>query len=236
MKGPNPYKGLFPYTADDEPLFFGREKEAADLVEMIKMNQFVVLFLASPGTGKTSLINAKLFPTLLRQYYFPILIRINFTAKESPREQIRRIIYSELKKWDSSVPEFKPGMSLLQYASITKVFSGLVKPVLFFDQFEEIFTVAPGHMQPQQLEELVDDIGSLTDGNIPLSNNKDASEGNASRLQKSQNVLRFTVLLSLRQDFIAQLDDLMIQDTPSIHSPPDIGSKSLILRAPTPPL
>ncbi|HMG15822.1 MAG TPA: ATP-binding protein, partial [Saprospiraceae bacterium] len=79
----NPYKGLFQYTSKDEAYFFGREKETIDLMEMIKNNQLVILYGES-GTGKTSLINAKLFPELKRKYYFPIYIRLNFLNNVDP--------------------------------------------------------------------------------------------------------------------------------------------------------
>src|SRR5689334_19333915 len=105
MSTVNPYKGLFPYTSKDEKFFFGRSKEAFELTEMIKASQLVILYGES-GTGKTSLINARLFPELVRQYFFPIYIRLNYISDEDPLTQMRKTIYAGLAQWDKDVPEF----------------------------------------------------------------------------------------------------------------------------------
>lgn len=219
MNPVNPYKGLFPYTPQDERFFFGREKESVDLIEMIKKNKLVVLFGES-GTGKTSLINAKLFPCLRNQYYFPIYIRINFASSTAPIDQAKQIIYRELNSWDDSVPGFMPDTSLLEYASQTSVFKGLVKPILFFDQFEELFTIAPRYNTQDNTGELINQLAELIESErLPAKYiEKATTEGKHFSLEeKNENLLRFKVVFSLRQDFIAQLDDLRFK-IPSINS------------------
>lgn len=223
MNTKNPYKGLFPYTAKDEKLFFGRDKESFDLVEMIKNNQLVIIYGES-GTGKTSLINAKLFPELKRQYYFPIYIRLNYTSKVDPLTQLRQIIDAELRKWDKSVPLFTPDLTLIEYAAKTSVFNGLVKPILFFDQFEELFTLGPKHVESVLLDALIEQLSDLIEVRLPKLHKKhqliSASSNNDEYLNEetcTENVLRFTVVFSLRQDYIAQLDDLRFK-IPSVSA------------------
>lgn len=215
MPGQNPYKGLFPYTSEDEKIFFGREKETADLVEMIRQNKLVILFGES-GTGKTSLINAKLFPALQQQYYFPIYIRINYASDKTPIEQVRITIQETLRSWDESVGDYTEGMSLLEFASHTRLFSGLVKPILFFDQFEELFTIAPRYVEQDDIREFIDQLAELIETD-KIASQSNIDEPDAELENRNQNLYKFRVVLSLRQDFISQLDDFRIQ-IPSISN------------------
>ncbi|MSP13656.1 MAG: hypothetical protein EXR62_11960 [Chloroflexi bacterium] len=55
----NPYVGLAAFTRDKKHLFFGREREARDLLARV-ISERLLLFYAQSGAGKTSLINARL--------------------------------------------------------------------------------------------------------------------------------------------------------------------------------
>lgn len=199
----NPYKGLFQYSSSDEKIFFGRNQEAEEIIELIKNNQLVTIYGES-GTGKTSLINAKIFPELRRQYYFPIYIRLNYISGHDPLAQVKQKIYSDLKIWDADVPDFSPNQTLIEYASATSIFNGLIKPVLFFDQFEELFTLGPRYTTPQAIKALIDEIADLVEVRLPQIENV---QTNDDRQIFTENVLKFSVVFSLRQDYIAQLDD-----------------------------
>lgn len=61
----NPYIGPRPFkdTARERRLFFGRERESADLLSLA-MAERLVLFYAPSGAGKSSLINARLLDGL----------------------------------------------------------------------------------------------------------------------------------------------------------------------------
>ncbi len=59
----NPYVGPHPFQPEQSHLFFGREREASELLALVIANR-VVLFFAQSGAGKTSLINARLIPEL----------------------------------------------------------------------------------------------------------------------------------------------------------------------------
>ena len=60
---PNPYIGPRTFRRDEGHLFFGRDREAADL-EALVASEKLVLFYAQSGAGKSSLINARLIPSL----------------------------------------------------------------------------------------------------------------------------------------------------------------------------
>ncbi|MBS1509449.1 MAG: ATP-binding protein [Bacteroidetes bacterium] len=202
----NPFRGPFSFKEDDEDIFFGRTLEVEELVNLIRKHQLTVLYGAS-GTGKTSLIHAKLLPQLKREYFHPIYIRINFANKdEDPLVSVQRRIVEELKIWDQSIPDFTDGQSLIDYAAKNVIFKGLIKPVLFFDQFEELFTL--GHKSdPFKLHRFMFQLSELIELRLP-----DALK----TVDYINNISSFKVVFSLRQDWIGFLDDFTLL-IPSIN-------------------
>ena len=59
--------GLVSYKEDDNSIFFGREKEVENLLQVIQNNKLIALTGPS-GSGKTSLINAGLIPRLKKGF------------------------------------------------------------------------------------------------------------------------------------------------------------------------
>src|SRR6266853_2084625 len=79
-----PYKGPLSYEIEDSDYFFGRDREADLLTAKILSSRFTLLH-AQSGTGKTSLLNARVLPALEEQSWtgFRILPRHN------PSEAVR---------------------------------------------------------------------------------------------------------------------------------------------------
>ena len=61
--GENPYVGPRTFRREQSHLFFGREREARDLLARV-VSERLLLFYAQSGAGKSSLINARLIPGL----------------------------------------------------------------------------------------------------------------------------------------------------------------------------
>ena len=59
------YVGPRPYEESNASIFFGREREARDLLSLVIANQLLLIYAPS-GAGTTSLINARLVPMLGR--------------------------------------------------------------------------------------------------------------------------------------------------------------------------
>ena len=66
--GPRPFKN----NPQDRALFYGRDWESQEIISLILSNPIVLVYSQS-GSGKTSLFNAKIFPTLVEQYDFQVL-------------------------------------------------------------------------------------------------------------------------------------------------------------------
>ena len=62
----NPYVGPRTFTRAEAGRFFGREREASELLSLV-ISQRLVLFYAQSGAGKSSLINTRLVPRLERE-------------------------------------------------------------------------------------------------------------------------------------------------------------------------
>jgi hypothetical protein len=68
----NPYVGPRTFEEAEADRFFGREREARELVALV-VNERLTLFYAQSGAGKSSLINARLIPQLRDVESFAVL-------------------------------------------------------------------------------------------------------------------------------------------------------------------
>ncbi len=59
----NPFPGLRPFEADEDHLFFGREKEIAELLQRLGSHRFLSV-TGTSGCGKSSLVRSGLIPAL----------------------------------------------------------------------------------------------------------------------------------------------------------------------------
>jgi len=59
----NPFPGLRPFEADEDHLFFGRERQVDELLRRLRFNRFLSL-VGTSGCGKSSLIRCGLIPSL----------------------------------------------------------------------------------------------------------------------------------------------------------------------------
>lgn len=151
----NPWMGLASYcdpeTSDYPFLFCGRKDESYDVSQLIEDNIFVTLYGKS-GTGKTSLLNAGIFPILRKDHFVPISVRLGIEAigtsfQKCIIEKIRRTVADRKGTIETvdvvplSESETKDEY-LWSYFARTRYEdkdANLVYPVIVLDQFEEVF-------------------------------------------------------------------------------------------------
>ena len=75
----NPWPGLASFTEEARGFFFGREKETEELTRLVKRQTLTVLFGQS-GLGKSSLLQAGLFPILRESDHLPLYLRLDHSA------------------------------------------------------------------------------------------------------------------------------------------------------------
>lgn len=198
----NPYPALSSFREEDKEYFFGRDKEIRELVDRIEKNVLTVL-LGKSGVGKTSLLQAGLMPELKKKYYLPIYLRINYDNKKtSPIAQVKEAIESKIKKVDKTIDSIGD-LSLWEYFYKVRILGGVVTPLLFFDQFEELFEA--GKEDPEKVDLLVTELGDLAQNWLPLTVQERYKNQRIPYAEKEPN---YRVLLSLREDYFLQLKNL----------------------------
>jgi hypothetical protein len=185
-----PYVGPRPYLRNELAPFFGRNREADELVSLI-LSSWEVLFYAQSGTGKTSLLNARVFPLLEEEGFevLPLARVQGVIPRGIQSEAIQNLyVFNTLMSWERNEVNSQRfvKMSLTQYLKERKHRTdddGQPLPrALIFDQFEEIFTLYQDRWN---------------DRNDFFKQVRDA-------LKAENRFLR--VIFAIREDYIAQLD------------------------------
>jgi len=209
-----PWLGLASYSETDSELFFGREKESLDLLRLVRREVLTVLFGPS-GTGKTSLLNAGLFPRLRESGFLPIAIRLDHSGgRPDYIGQIRAFIAAALHadaarpfEEEALAPPQAEQETLWEYLHRVVFWdwrNNPATPVLVFDQFEEIFTLG-GHRPAR--EEFLAALADLVENYIPAAVRlRLDAPGEALPFPHGQPESK--VVLSLREDFVSRLDGL----------------------------
>ncbi len=231
----NPYKALDAYEERDQGDFYGREEAAEELCRRVRLNRLTVVYGGS-GLGKTSLLNAGLFPRLRREKFLPVPIRLNFVqGAPTLKEQICNAIISALSlsevdekefrfELKTQIPELHP-VSLSQNETLWEYFRRVkhigvpgiyesekneeisIIPVLVFDQFEEIFTVGEKH--PERAE-MLNELYWLIEDQLPPVVKEQIGDKliRAKKIAYSSVNSQFRVIFSLREDYLPALYDM----------------------------
>ena len=155
-KGDNPYIGPrnFEDNERERRLFFGRDREAADLLSLV-LAERLVLFYAPSGAGKSSLLNARLLPGL-RTEGFTLLGRVR-VGGQLPQsialESVANIyIFNILRDIDRGQTSFAEmaTLRLPDYLAMHAADSEQPDRILIIDQFEEIVTTYPGQWEKRE--------------------------------------------------------------------------------------
>jgi hypothetical protein len=170
----NPFPGPQPYARGQSDLFFGRSDSVAQLTSLL-LSSHIVLLHAPSGSGKSSLLNAGLYPRL-EQLDIPVVASVRF-ARERRAESIPAPADTVTDASDDDNPFTKKVVQALlgtEHArSDVKTISDAVRVVeaerdenifvTVLDQFEEIF-IDPllWHAREELLTQLADAV-RLTD-------------------------------------------------------------------------
>lgn len=198
-----PFPGLKSFDEKNKSQFGGRDAEIKELFTKVENNGLTVIFGKS-GIGKTSLINAGLLPELQKNFYLPIYFRIDFSAEKAPLNQIKDFIVNTLRQKNPDMPGFE-NRTLWEYFHEVKILDGLVTPVLVLDQFEEVFTL--GKDNAPAISELFIELSDLVENRVPL-NIQSKNKGKTELMPSYYGEHQYRVILSLREDYLAQLESL----------------------------
>jgi len=212
----NPWLGLASFTEETREYFYGREDEVAELARRVQRKLLTVLFGQS-GLGKTSILRAGLVPRLRGQGYCPVYVRIDYArAAPEPAEQIKQAIARTARRsgqWTQAGVAVE-GESLWEFLhhrdDVLHDESGATLiPLLIFDQFEEIFTLAQtDDFGRARAARFIADLADLVENRPPkeLEARLDADDSAAERFDFARSDYR--VLIALREDYLAPLEGL----------------------------
>jgi formylglycine-generating enzyme required for sulfatase activity len=206
------YPGVhqFEDTVQDNARFFGRRQEIDSFVQQLRGSRLIVLYGKS-GLGKTSLLNAGVFPVLRRHNLLPLRVRVNDPERpllETIFAQIQRVCQDQEIDYTEGVTE-----GLWEFFK-TAVFwrdRRLQTPVLVLDQFEEIFNLQDHERRTGFAAQL----GELLSGGLPPSIRERLDRGE--QLDYSDKPPALKLVISLRWEYVGRLEELFPQ-IPSILS------------------
>src|SRR5262249_50831452 len=94
----NPWPGLGSFDEAAQRFFSARDVESAELLRLVGQAPLTVLFGKS-GLGKTSLVQAGLFPRLRQQNILPVYVRLNMRDRSAPLiQQAAAALQAEIGK------------------------------------------------------------------------------------------------------------------------------------------
>lgn len=163
--GNNRYPGVKPFETRDKDLFFGRERDIADLSDLIALERVVVLFGKS-GYGKSSLVNAGILPRLAKANgdnppVVPLLVRLGSFQENRTMTPIENLLLRLQENTnagpDTAFLEDLFDQHTLWYHFKRRQLHIEQRFLLIFDQFEEFFTypVFQQYLFKSQLSELL---------------------------------------------------------------------------------
>ena len=215
----NPWPGLEAFREEDQSYFHGRRSEIEELHRLVLRERLTVFFGVS-GLGKTSLLQAGLFPILRNEHVLPVRIRLNYSeGMPDLCSQIKEAIAQEADAAGIEVPSLEGTLwesFHREHADFWNSRNRVVTPLLVFDQFEEIFTRSRETKERAlDAETLLTELTDLVEGCVPAAV-KDRIDLNPEQARSfSFERHNYKVLLSLREDFLADLESLR-QRMPSV--------------------
>jgi len=212
----NPWPGLAAYDEASSEFFHGRYREAQELLRLIRLASLTVLYGKS-GLGKSSLLQAGLFPLLRDQHYLPVYLRIDFSNEATdPLQQVARRLEEELARCGAEYPQRSDGETLWEYLhreslEIWSKDNFPLIPVLVFDQFEGMFSHLARDLK--RVQKVHNGLADLIENRIPAELATDSAKSERSRLNLLS--LRYRIVLSCREDYLPELKSWE-RDVPSL--------------------
>ncbi len=226
----NPWPGLDSFAEGDRAYFHGRDTEAAELHARVQRETLTVLFGRS-GLGKTSLLNAGLFPSLRDEDLLPVYIRLDHShpaataePRASLRAQVLAALTSECARHEVEAPAPAAGETLWEFfhrneAEFWSARNRPVTPVLVFDQFEELFTVGQGDRDARErCEAFIAELGDLIENRVPAAFKARLDNDAALGRHYDFRARNVKLIVSFREDFLAAMEGLKSRVPSLMHN------------------
>ncbi|MBQ3122199.1 MAG: hypothetical protein IJC08_06320, partial [Bacteroidaceae bacterium] len=200
----NPWLGLATY--DEESIkqgykFCGRERATKELYSVVENNIITTLYGKS-GIGKSSLLQAGLFPPLRANNYLPVMIRlgigeINDGYCETIISAIKSAIASTGGRCCGTPPppstDEEKLWNFFHHTEFRNSRDEVVFPIIVLDQFEELYFRDRHHLNTllKAIYLLVDDTMLATTGND----------------DEEENIINYRIVISIREDDLFHIEE-----------------------------
>ncbi len=210
----NPWLGLASFTEETRGYFYGREEEIAELSRRVRRKLLTILFGQS-GLGKTSILRAGIVPRLRPEGFCPVYVRLDYSPDApEPSEQIKQAIFRATRssgEWTQTGVAVT-GESLWEFLhhrdDVLRDESGkTLVPLLIFDQFEEIFTLAQSDdFGRKRAAQFLENLADLVENRAPkaLESRIELDETAVEGFDFTRSDYR--ILIALREDYVAHLE------------------------------
>lgn len=193
----NPYVGPRTFQKEDRDLFFGRDREARDLMALLSTER-LVLFYAQSGAGKSSLLNTRLIPEL-EENDFEVLPAGRIQGDLSAEIDVDNIYIYNLM---SSIVQQEVGPKVFENTTLSQFLALLV-----LEEGEYLFTQETAQqieVEPGRRILIVDQFEEIFTTHLDAWKKRDGFFRQLAQAMKDDPLL--TVLLVMREDYIASLD------------------------------
>ena len=188
---------------------YGRDEEIESISESILYNVQTFVYGKS-GIGKTSLLQAGIFPVLRKNHYFPVIIRLAFYEREKLTSVVKKLVLEEVKTENPQIGKLPLNFYPIDNSDISdcslQTFFSKVKfedengepyiPVLVFDQFEE--TINNEDNWQRTVDFLKNDLYDLLDNSSVISGD-------------TLPYTNYRIVISMREDYLYCLEDIVDQ-------------------------
>ena len=164
-----PYRGIQPFRYEDHAIFFAREIEARVLASLVTAYRGVFLY-GDSGNGKSSLVNAGLLPQTNELGLQPLRVRVQ------PRSGEELVVEQMAAGDEDPLVGFAPPsagsssivLSVAEFEERVRAATQEQRPLVIFDQFEEVLTLFEGDEAVESRRALTAMIGRLLRDPIPV--------------------------------------------------------------------
>ena len=223
------YAGVAPFTTEQQQIFFGRDQDGQNLTQLILAKQQVLLYSKS-GMGKSSLINASVFPQLPKEWQiifvrfnayqesntFTLLDKLLAALPNSKTTYLDKIIENENSLWytlksrqDEKITAEK---SNVKNTERNIVLSKEVETLLIFDQFEELFSYPEEEIfafKKQMADLLYSNVPQHFRKVLQIKQKKNPDLLTEKEIKQLHQPLRVKVLMGIREDRYSLLNQLI---------------------------
>lgn len=224
----NPWNGLRTYYEGE--VIYGRSEEIHVLSLLILQSHQTVVYGRS-GIGKSSILNAGIFPIIRKHGVFPVYIRFEHNVEVSYLDQIKNAIRREIDKAGGKIKITKR-IDKTGEESLWEFFhridfhdeeGNMLKPMVVFDQFEEIFTLEKNKEKVnvffRQLADLINNVmpEELVDSGSSSVSSQDQDASDEDMLDLGLDLFSeakfsyksesdYHLVFTLREDFLSYLE------------------------------